>query len=316
MRRHAGRGRGHDPRARREAVALDRLGAGDDDRRGAVGERRRAAGRDDAVGLEGRLELGQRLERWCRPAGPRPRLTSPLPVSTATKSSASRSRLAAVSCWERRPQASESSRLMPSRIATSSAVSPRLMVALPPSRSLNLRVDQAPAQRGVGHVGGGRPRPRALGQDHRRARHRLHAAGHDDVGLAAADLLRGRRDGLQAAGAQPVDGVAGGLVGQAGEQRGHARDVAVVLARLVGGAEDHLVDRVVGHAGALERGAEHERGEVVGSRVGEGAAIAPEGRADAADEEGIGHAERSKRSVSRVRTATISSSLIPCSWSS
>ena len=59
-----------------------------------------------------------------------------------------------------------------------------------------------------------------------------------------------------------------------------------------------------------------ERGEVVGSDVGERAAIAPEGRADAADEKGIGHAERSKRSVSRERTATISSSLIPCSWSS
>ena len=71
-----------------------------------------------------------------------------------------------------------------------------------------------------------------------------------------------------------------------------------------------------GDAGALERGAEDERGEVVGARVGEGAAIAPEGRADAADEKGIGHAERSKRSVSRERTATISSSLIPCSWSS
>ena len=223
---------------------------------------------------------------------------------------------AAVSCCERRPQASESSRLMPSRTATSSAVSPRLIVALPPSRSLNLRVDQAPAERGVGHVAGGRPRPRALGQDHRRARHRLDAAGHDDVGLAAADLLRRRGDGLQAAGAQPVDGVAGDLVRQAGQQRGHARDVAVVLAGLVGGAEDHLVDRVVGDAGALERGAEDERGEVVGARVGEGAAIAPEGRADAADEKGIGHAERSKRSVSRERTATISSSLIPCSWSS
>ena len=205
---------------------------------------------------------------------------------------------------------------MPSRIATSSAVSPRLMVALPPSmsskRGLTRRQPSvvSATSPAAAHGRG------TLGQDHRRARHRLDPARHDEVGLAGADLLGRRGDGLQAAGAQAVDGVARHLVRQAGQQRGHARDVAVVLAGLVGGAEDDLVDGVVGDARALERGAEDEGGEVVGTGVGEGAAIAPEGRADAADEKGIGHAERSKRSVSRERTATISSSLIPCSWSS
>ena len=47
-----------------------------------------------------------------------------------------------------------------------------------------------------------------------------------------------------------------------------------------------------------------------------GYAAAAERRADTADEEGIGHVERSMRSVSRARTAATSSSLTPCSSSS
>ena len=50
-------------------------------------------------------------------------------------------------------------------------------------------------------------------------------------------------DRLQPGAAQPVDGLAGDLDREPGEQRGHARDVAVVLARLVGAAEDDVLDR-------------------------------------------------------------------------
>jgi hypothetical protein len=38
---------------------------------------------------------------------------------------------------------------------------------------------------------------------------------------------------------------AGDLDGQAGEQRGHARDVAVVLAGLVGAAHEDFLDRIL-----------------------------------------------------------------------
>ena len=67
----------------------------------------------------------------------------------------------------------------------------------------------------------------------------------------------------------------GHAVGQAGEQQRHARDVAVVLAGLVGAAEDHVVDRGGGHAGvALHQLADRVRGEIVGADLGEAAAVA------------------------------------------
>ena len=277
--------------------------------------RRRAAGRDDPVGLEGRLELGQRLGAG---VGPRHLVGGDLVLGRLHGHEVERQPVGVLGRQLLRAQAPGVG------VLAADGVEDRDLLGglaeadgrLATVEILEARVDQPPAERRVGDVAGGRPGPRALGQYHRRARHRLDSARHDDVGLAGADLLGGGGDGLQAAGAQAVDRVARDLVRQAGQQRGHARDVAVVLAGLIGGAEDDLVDGVVGDAGALEGGAEDEGGEVVRTRIGQGAAIAPEGRADAADEKGIGHAERSMRSVSRERTATISSSLIPCSWSS
>ncbi len=55
--------------------------------------------------------------------------------------------------------------------------------------------------------------------------------------------LRGSADGIEARGTQPVDGHARDDVRQAGEQQRHARDIAVVLAGLVGAAEIDLVER-------------------------------------------------------------------------
>jgi hypothetical protein len=59
---HADRHLVDDPRPRRQPEALGRGPAGQEDRGGAVGELRRGARRDPAVLLEGRLELGERLE--------------------------------------------------------------------------------------------------------------------------------------------------------------------------------------------------------------------------------------------------------------
>ena len=72
--------------------------------------------------------------------------------------------------------------------------------------------------------------------------------------------------------------MAPGIVSGVGQERCHARDVAVVLARLVGAAEDHLVElRPVGVGVAREEGSERDRGEVVGTHIGERAAEAPDG---------------------------------------
>src|SRR5438309_2021621 len=50
-----------------------------------------------------------------------------------------------------------------------------------------------------------------------------------------------------------------------GAERGHARHVAIVLARLVGAPEDHVVDRARVDAGALHHGFDRNRGEIVRS---------------------------------------------------
>jgi hypothetical protein len=124
-------------------------------------------------------------------------------------------------------------------------------------------VHEPPAQRAVVHLPRLGPRGARLGHHPRRARHRLDPAGDDDVGLARLHGHGGVRDGGQAAGAQPVHGVAADRQRQAGEQHGHPRHVAVVLAGLVGVAEDHLVDALGVDAGAPHRLADDQRGEVV-----------------------------------------------------
>ena len=170
-----------------------RLAAGDDDRRGAVGERRRAAGGHDAVGLEGGLELGQRLGAGVRArhlvrgdlalAGlDRPRSRAPaarvLAAGELLRAQAPGVGVLAADAVEDRD--------LLGRLAQADGRLAAVEVLQP-------RVDEPPAERGVGHVAGGRPRPRALGHDHRRAGHRLDAAGDDDVGLAGCGSAARRR---------------------------------------------------------------------------------------------------------------------------
>ena len=84
---------------------------------------------------ERRLELRERLHRRVRPRHLVLGRRAPSLTGTSTRSAWRCSAAAAVRCCERRPHASDSSREMPSSTATSSAVSPRLIVALPPSTS-------------------------------------------------------------------------------------------------------------------------------------------------------------------------------------
>ena len=126
------------------------------------------------------------------------------------------------------------------------------------------RVDEAPAERRVGELAW----PAVVGalrleHDVRRAGHRFDAAADEDVAVADRDRVRRGVDGLEPGAAQPIDGLAADLDREAGEQQRHARDVAVVLAGLVGAAEDHVLDERRVDAGALDDGAQDERGEVV-----------------------------------------------------
>ena len=110
----------------------------------------------------------------------------------------------------------------------------------------------------VGHLGVRHPPPEggapqllvpgriALGrllQHPRRARHALDPTGDDDVGVADRDRTAGGDDRFEPGAAQTIDRRPRDRRRQARQQHRHPRDVAVVLARLVGVAEVRLVDR-------------------------------------------------------------------------
>ena len=105
------------------------------------------------------------------------------------------------------------------------------------------RVDEPPAERRVGHLAVAAVVGRlGLEQDVRRAGHRFDAAADEHVAVADRDRVRRRVDRLEPGAAQPVDGQPADLDREVREQERHPRDVAVVLAGLVGAAEDDVLD--------------------------------------------------------------------------
>ena len=98
------------------------------------------------------------------------------------------------------------------------------------------------------------------------------------------DRVRRRVDRLEPGAAQPVDGQPADLDREVGEQQRHPRDVAVVLAGLVGAAEDDVLDERRVDAGPVDDGAQHERREVVRPDARERAAVAADRRADGLDD--------------------------------
>ncbi len=155
---------------------------------------------------------------------------------------------------------------------------------------LQRRVDEAPSHRGVVDRIAARKRGVRLRHHERRARHALDAAGHHQLGLAGADGARADAHRIQAGAAQAIDGRRRHALRQAGEQRGHARDVAVVLAGLVGAAVVDVVERSPVDAGmARHQRPERHRGQVVGPHAGQCTAIAADRRADAVTQEDFVH---------------------------
>ena len=85
--------------------------------------------------------------------------------------------------------------------------------------------------------------------------------------------------------AEAVHRLTGDLDRKARAQEPHPRDIPVVLSRLVGTTEDHVVDRCRFDAGALQEGGDRVRGEVVWADWGEGTAVAPDRRPDGVDDD-------------------------------
>ena len=127
----------------------------------------------------------------------------------------------------------------------------------------------------------------------RRVGHRLHATGHDDLGVAGADAPVGLVDGVHAGEAHLVDrggrdvhrdaAVDGGLAG--GDLPGAGlEDVAHV----------DVVDLVAGESGLVECGADGEPAELDGGERGERARqLADRGAGPGEDDDGWVHEQHS-----------------------
>ena len=114
----------------------------------------------------------------------------------------------------------------------------------------------------------------------RRAAHAFDATGDDHVIIARPNAPRGHAHGIHAAGAEPVHRGPRHIDRQPRQQRRHPCHVAVILARLIGIAIDHIVDRGPVHA----RITRHQRGnrkrrQIIGADTGQSATIAPDRRA-------------------------------------
>ena len=139
------------------------------------------------------------------------------------------------------------------------------------------RVGEAPAEGGVvQRLLAAREGRRRLGHHERCAGHRFDAAGDEDRAVAVGDGVRGADDRLHARAAQAVDGLASDADRHPGKQRGHAADVAVVLAGLVSRAQDHVVDVSGIDARPLDQGSNDVRGEVVRPYLLQRTAVAAE----------------------------------------
>jgi len=103
----------------------------------------------------------------------------------------------------------------------------------------------------------------------------------------------GITNGIESRTAEAVHRGAGHIERQAGQQRAHARDVAVVFAGLVGAAENHVAHGLPIELGmALHQRAQRHRAKVVGAHRRQCTAIAAERRANGVADEGMMHGGR------------------------
>ena len=105
------------------------------------------------------------------------------------------------------------------------------------------------------------------------------------MGITRTDGAGGGANGVEARTAQAVNGGTGNRRWQAGQQNGHACDVAVVLTSLVGASNNAVIQGVPVDAGvARGQGADRVGGEIVGPHIAQGAGItADRGTGEVAD---------------------------------
>ena len=245
--------------------------------------------RNGVAELRERLEA--RLARMLvacrrRPGRPSSRAASPATISAARRPLAC---AASARCWLRSANASWSARDTSKSAATFSPVSG---IESMPYCSFMQRVDEAPADRRVVTSAGcarRRRRPstarRARGSCSRRRPRSRAPPRPTRIGRAAI---------ATASSPEPhrrFTVTPGTSTGRPASSARHARDVAVVLAGLVGAAVDHVVDRLPSRRPAL-RSMSAAIGSAARSSVrtpDERAAVAADRRADGVADEGLAH---------------------------
>ena len=141
-------------------------------------------------------------------------------------------------------------------------------------------------------------------------RHRLHAAGDDDVVLAAADHQVGDLDRADRRGAHLVDRVGRDLLRDPRAYRGLPRR-CLPRTRLQHLAHDHVADLAGVDGRTLERSADRDRAELRRRQAGETAAQAPEGRSHGADDHGATHGASVPTVTGRVTRCNPTEGLAP-----
>ena len=126
-----------------------------------------------------------------------------------------------------------------------------------------------------------------LGHHERRPGHRLYTAGNEHIPFPHFDRLGGRRDGLHARSTQAVHGLSGDGDRQSRQQQRHPRDVAVILACLVAGAEDDVLDLVGIDSGAADEFLDHVGGQIIGPHIPQDAIVAAHRRAHGVDDDRV-----------------------------
>jgi hypothetical protein len=273
--------------AQAEVVRLGQ--AGDEERGGAVVERRAVAGGDAAAGLEDGLELGELLE-------------GAVATDALVGGEAQRVLTFGLGDVDRDDLVVEPAIVLGGGGLLVAGEGPGVLIGaadvvaagdvlggdaerVDAVQALHRGVDHAPAEGGVEELGVAGEGLAGLGHDEGGAGHALDAASDVDLALADHDRLGGLEDGLHARAAQAVDGDAGDLNGDAGEEEGHAGDVAVVLAGLVGAAEIHVGELLDGGPVVFGERADHVRGEVVRAHRGQRPAEPADRRADSGDDD-------------------------------
>ena len=121
-----------------------------------------------------------------------------------------------------------------------------------------------------------------------RVRHRLHAAGDDDVVLTRADQLVGVRDGVEAGQAHLVEGHRRHRHRDAGVDRGLPRG-DLTGAGLEHLAHDDVLDLLRRHTGPLQSGSDRHSAELGSGELLQPAEQAADGRTSARNDHRSSH---------------------------